>query len=531
MFQSYTISRENSFSPDTEDFEMFPSHRTKLKDDPDVSDDSGTGRSTGLSRPGSLSSSAPRTEEAAAREMLRQATRNCRVKSAAGSRPLSRDPGAAQPPAPGSGVEVVEVQTVGVLRPPAFQLSSTLLQATPLGQVPGHAPEAAPALDPAPESALRGHPGLGSIPGRSISSLKIPDTVRRAGSDFDETEPLEPLTMTRGRGLDTEDTQSLARRPLSYGASANSLTALWSNGDLDETEPVGSLTFTGTRGHPGLGSMGEPAGLGSVGAGGHPGLGCIGGRPSLGTVPGVMTSASHNYDVASWCSGSQDTADFSFDEDFQLTAGGPGQDRGEKSKFTDSGVISGDYSAGEPEPRAGPTTLDIDALSDGGLADMGTYPGIRLAEHGARLASDPLSVELESALKHLNPAEVERRRQLMGRNYRLAHIFCELKYFWVYFITRKNISVMTLGPKDSTPPEPSRVARNISGTCRTGWRARGRGPGSGPAPSQTPSTRAGTPASSASGRGASGCRTSSESSNLLRCVPNCILVKYFSCLI
>ena len=90
--------------------------------------------------------------------------------------------------------------------------------------------------------------------------------------------------------------------------------------------------------------------------------------------------------------------------------------------------------AGEPEPRAGPATLDIDALSDGGLADMGTYPGIRLAEHGARLASDPLSVELESALKHLNPAEVERRRQLMGRNYRLAHIFCELKYFWIYFI-------------------------------------------------------------------------------------------------
>ena len=140
-------------------------------------------------------------------------------------------------------------------------------------------------------------------------------------------------------------------------------------------------------------------------------------------MPGVMTSASHNYDAASWCSGSQDTADFSFDEDFPLAAGGPGQDRGEKSKFTDSGVISGDYSAGDPEPRPGPATLDIDALSDGGLADMGTYPGIRLAEHSARLASDPLSVELESALKHLNPAEVERRRQLMGRNYRLAHIF------------------------------------------------------------------------------------------------------------
>jgi hypothetical protein len=34
-------------------------------------------------------------------------------------------------------VEVVEVQTVGELRRPTFHLSSTLLQATPLGHVPG----------------------------------------------------------------------------------------------------------------------------------------------------------------------------------------------------------------------------------------------------------------------------------------------------------------------------------------------------------------------------------------------------------
>jgi hypothetical protein len=49
--------RENSFSPDFEDFE-FPVK--KFEEDIDASDDSGHGRSTQMSGPHSLSSSAPR---------------------------------------------------------------------------------------------------------------------------------------------------------------------------------------------------------------------------------------------------------------------------------------------------------------------------------------------------------------------------------------------------------------------------------------------------------------------------------------
>merc|ERR1719471_1626877 len=48
---------------------------------------------------------------------------------------------------------------------------------------------------------------------------------------------------------------------------------------------------------------------------------------------------------------------------------------------------------------------------------MAAYPGIRLPAVAERMTSDPLSLELEATLKHLNPAEVERRRKLMGRNY------------------------------------------------------------------------------------------------------------------
>ena len=166
LFQSYTISRENSFSPDCEDFEFFARQENKLRDDPDVSDDSGTGRSTGL---GSLSSSAPREE--VAREMLRLATRNSRTRSShrnsvsAASASATTDLNSSQstvasrasePEVRGSRsgpVEVVEVQTVGQLKPPTFQLSSTLLQSTPLGQVPGQPKD--PGF-PAPET--RGRP-------------------------------------------------------------------------------------------------------------------------------------------------------------------------------------------------------------------------------------------------------------------------------------------------------------------------------------------------------------------------------------
>ena len=172
-------------------------------------------------------------------------------------------------------------------------------------------------------------------------------------------------------------------------------------------------------GHPGLGSV--PS------IGGHPGLGSvpsIGGHPGLGSMPGQYSSASLNFDTASCYS--QD--DYSFDEEFNISNSVPTLElsRGEKSKYVDSGIISGDYS--EELQRNG-ANLDIDALSDGGMADMAALPGIRLPSDGGgdhvtmgrireKQPSDPLSVELEATLRHLNPAEVERRRQLMGRNYR-----------------------------------------------------------------------------------------------------------------
>ena len=410
VFQSYTISRENSFSPD--DMEYFI-REEKLKDDPDVSDDSGTGRSTGL---GSLSSSAPREE--VARELLRQATRNSFKSSqqCLASSSLSVSSGVvttvsqSQVSTPtktsntSDSVEVVEVQTVGQLRAPAFQLSSSLLQSTPLGSVPGHRSGSLSSLSAGhgqetPVSGLGGHPGLGLIPGKSISALKLPELFHRESSDFDETEPLEPLTTTRKQ----ESSSSY------LGATDDSFR------DYDETEPIGSMTFTtSTRpslgNQPGSGSLGGGhPGLGSLG-GGHPGPGSlVGGHPGLRDVPGMSTTS----DITSWPS--QD--DFSFDEDFTMpityhSVTNTGDHRGEKSKHWDSGVISGDYS----EDLRRSDNIDIDALSDGGYADVSVHPGLRLGSD--RLSSDPLSVELESTLKHLNPAEVERRRRMMGQNYR-----------------------------------------------------------------------------------------------------------------
>jgi hypothetical protein len=101
------------------------------------------------------------------------------------------------------------VQTVGELRRPTFHLSSTLLQATPLGQVPGRnglsgaaAAGGGPASMPATPSGgpppggpflSGGHPALGTIPGRRFSENIVGRTMREA-SDYDETEPLGSLT-------------------------------------------------------------------------------------------------------------------------------------------------------------------------------------------------------------------------------------------------------------------------------------------------------------------------------------------------
>ena len=141
-------------------------------------------------------------------------------------------------------------------------------------------------------------------------------------------------------------------------------------------------------------------------------------------MPGPFSSASLNFDTASCYS----MDDYSYDEEFNISNSVPTSQlsRGEKSKYVDSGILSGDYS--EELQR---TNLDIDALSDGGMADMAALPGIlvpgasdvggdhvTMGGHRSKQPSDPLSVELESTLRHLNPAEVERRRQLMGRNYR-----------------------------------------------------------------------------------------------------------------
>ena len=98
-----------------------------------------------------------------------------------------------------------------------------------------------------------------------------------------------------------------------------------------------------------------------------------------------------------------------------MNIGEPSKPR-EPSKFNDSGVMSGDYSEelGSSSQRID-QTIDIDAMSDGGFSDFGNYPGIRVS---SKESSEPLSFEVESALRHLNPADVERRRKLMGRNYR-----------------------------------------------------------------------------------------------------------------
>ena len=474
IFQSYTISRENSFSPDEDEFAEMSGRRKEEAGE--VSDDSGTGRSTGVSRPASLASSAPKEE--LAREMLRAATRNSWGASKSESATLPRAGRKMQYEE--EDVEVIEVQTVGQLKPPSFNISSSLLQSVPLGSVPGKSLPTSPGH----KTPATGHPSLGKIPGRSFSTTLLPEVGRgqRQPTDFDETEPLGKVTTTPHtpeayrRGFGSMQDASVDN-PLSSGQE-----------DYDETEPLtnttsslawdawepslhGGLPDLGSihGGHPGIGSLpggqsslgtipGGQSGLGSIAGGhpslgsipgghpglgsipgGHPGLGSIpgrfggmsGGQPGLGSLPGLgLPSVSlpgmdcHPMMVQSSMSNSMCTITASrtsglnrgwSQESEQRLGGQPTKGR-DSSKFNDSGVISGDYSEEFGGPRRlDKDAMDIDAMSDGGFSDIGNYPGIRVA---SKESSEPLSLELEATLRSLNPADVERRRKLMGRNYR-----------------------------------------------------------------------------------------------------------------
>ena len=453
IFQSYTISRENSFSPDEEEFEEVQGR--KKEEAGEVSDDSGTGRSTGLSRPDSLASSAPKEE--LARELLRAATKNQWTSKA---EPATLPRASKQKQYAEDDVEVVEVQTVGVLQRPSFNISSSLLHSVPLGTVPG---KSAPTTPGQERKQIVGHPSMGVIPGKSFAENLQPSS-HKPGSDFDETEPLGELTTTiKCSAADVDPSESFSLQedfdetePLTNTTSSLAWDA-WepsfqgghpSLGSVPGGHPgLGSLPGSYSGGHPGLGSVpgGHPS-LGSV-PGGHPGLGSIpgshpglgsvpsghpglgmvpGGHPGLGSVPGYnsdpMTAQSSLNSGTTMTSSSGRPNDLGVNRCWSQNAesvhmGEPSKPR-ESSKFNDSGVMSGDYSEelGSSSQRID-RTIDIDAMSDGGFSDIGNYPGIRVP---SKESSEPLSLEVESALRHLNPADVERRRKLMGRNYRLA---------------------------------------------------------------------------------------------------------------
>lgn len=173
-----------------------------------------------------------------------------------------------------SGIEVVEVPTIGQLRRPSFHLSTTLLQATPLGVVPGR--NGATVL-PHPETPV----GLGTVPTRRVNAepgATSSAANRFSGSDFDETEPLGEMTVSMRQSMErmSGSVESLTASPLPISSS-------------DQT-PRHSAHVGG---HPGLSQV--PSGLGALG--GHPGLGQMpgghpgfaqmpGGHPSLGQIPG-----------------------------------------------------------------------------------------------------------------------------------------------------------------------------------------------------------------------------------------------------
>ena len=149
-----------------------------------MSEDSGTGRSTGFSQSGSLAGSVQMDEN-----MMQRSSR-----SGAGAN-TSDD------------VEYLEIQTVGQLKPPSLNLSSTLFRSTPLGHVPGSSEQ--PGHFSQNNEGLvntvntvNTHPGLGLIPhGGSTASLRGPTII---DSDYDETEPLESLTFNNISGKENE---------------------------------------------------------------------------------------------------------------------------------------------------------------------------------------------------------------------------------------------------------------------------------------------------------------------------------------
>ena len=66
----------------------------------------------------------------------------------------------------------------GTLKAPSFQLSSSLLHATPLGSVPGRGGTgsltATPSDPPTMDGFGAGHPGLGTLPGKKFNEKLEP---------------------------------------------------------------------------------------------------------------------------------------------------------------------------------------------------------------------------------------------------------------------------------------------------------------------------------------------------------------------
>jgi len=423
-FQSYTISRENSFSPDFECFEYPVKDEKKFVGDYWVSDDSVQGVNTGLLTD-------PQSSENG-------------QKSKANSGKTSED------------VKVLEVLTVGALTPSSFHLPSSLLQSTPSGNkyvrtTPSQKVfNKTSGIETLYERNIGGHPSLGIIPGRTFSELIAPENVQRAGSDFDETKPLGQLTLTNLRGHqalsaspaqqaswsgDRNETESCKDTPLSYGMQTV---------DFDET---GYLTKT----TPSLGSKGIADSNGfSTLHGGHPGfgslpshsMGCPGGGYSSGDNQGLssVSSCQDDYDInlGSLTNVSEHRRSQNSSVGIDLNMSWSNQDinmkgdsihkgrytnsfstnrsmKEDPSQFLDSGVISGDFSEdSEQRQNISETQGNIDSLSNGCFSEMRTYSGIQLASNKESTA--PNNKELESALMHLNPVEVERMRRHMVQN-------------------------------------------------------------------------------------------------------------------
>jgi len=469
-FQSYTISRENSFSPDFECFEYPVKDEKKFIGDYGVSDDSVQGVNTGLSKHVFLSSSA--LKEKHVRELLQKATNNADRTSLEPNEscdtifaekqlltvPKSSENGQKSKANSGKTSEDVEVLKVHTVEASSFHLSSSLLQSTPIGN---KCVQTTPSqkvfnntsgIETLYGRNIGGHPSLGIIPGRTFSELKAPEYVQIAGSDFDETKPLGQLTLTNLRGhpglsaspaqqaswsVDKNETESCKDTPLSYGMQTM---------DFDET---GYLTKT----TPCLGSKGiasaDSNGFSTL-HDGHPGfgslpshsMGCPGGGYSSGDNQGLssVSSCQEDYDInfGSLTNISENRRSQNSSVGIDLNMSWSNQDinmkgdsihkgrftnrlsanrsmKEEPSQFLDSGVISGDFSEdSEQRQNVSETQGNIDSLSKGCFSEMRTYSGIQLASNKESTA--PNNKELESALMHLNPEEVERMRRHMVQN-------------------------------------------------------------------------------------------------------------------